>query len=540
MLRHSRRVPHSSPIALPTQNQMNALRELLRSSQLPSNASHYHSQIESSMAVLKQYDTDIERLGKALDDLILDRSRLQDYVDGCQAAVSPVRRLPPEILGEIFTSLSFPSGERCDSTEELENLGGLGLLQLSAVCFHWRSVIMGTPSLWSQITLDLDVWPERVDECTLFLDLAEKFLERGACHPLTISLNVSDRTVRGAVFALLSRHCRRWRDFEIYVDNLSHMEGLSELSGKLPSLQTLSFISHDDRPAKEIGIFETAHSLNKVFFEADPSCCPKLPWNQLRHFIYNSVQDVPDLGAALALMGKMSHPDAAFELRRWDASRSSSSNLPRIASTITSLLVEIYTYTTRQPHHAIQVLGDVLDCLTLTHLRKLDLRRASPSSPVFWPTSQFLSLSRRSSLCNTLRTLDLRHVTITEDELLCSLASLRSLENLLVADQEGIRLGRHHLHSHVLVTDELLARLALTPDPSACVAPHLKYFALTSFFKFDAHAYVDFALSRTPHGATSFHAVLHDFANNSYRFESAHPQPALDFIVERQREGENM
>ncbi|THU86649.1 hypothetical protein K435DRAFT_683220, partial [Dendrothele bispora CBS 962.96] len=51
---------------------------------------------------LDDYDTEIARLETAISVLKYKRERLEDYVAKCRSLLSPIRRLPPEILSLIF------------------------------------------------------------------------------------------------------------------------------------------------------------------------------------------------------------------------------------------------------------------------------------------------------------------------------------------------------------------------------------------------------------------------------------------------------
>ncbi|KAJ7138087.1 hypothetical protein C8R44DRAFT_551772, partial [Mycena epipterygia] len=97
---------------------------------------------------LAQYDVAIEGLQETLRGMLADRMKLQNYADGHRGVLAPVRRLPPEILCEIFASLSPSSSYIFNSAKELDNLSKFGLLQISQVCAHWRRLVMGTPRLW--------------------------------------------------------------------------------------------------------------------------------------------------------------------------------------------------------------------------------------------------------------------------------------------------------------------------------------------------------------------------------------------------------
>ncbi|KAJ7926204.1 hypothetical protein B0H13DRAFT_1466506, partial [Mycena leptocephala] len=170
-----------------TQNQ--ELMEVLRSSSIPHDPSHYHSAISTFTTTLGRYDSEIQKLQETLQMMLSDRTKLQKYVDGWRSAVSPVRRLPPEILCEIFASFSSPMEYPLDSEEELDNLAKSKLLQISHVCVRWRSVIMDTPGLWSDIAVDAYRWTPESDR---FMQLLKLCLERGARHPLTLSVHVGN------------------------------------------------------------------------------------------------------------------------------------------------------------------------------------------------------------------------------------------------------------------------------------------------------------------------------------------------------------
>ncbi|KAJ7729109.1 hypothetical protein DFH07DRAFT_703551, partial [Mycena maculata] len=63
------------------------------------------------------------------------------------AILSPLRRMPPEVLGEIFL-WTLPSA-RC-SRFDTKN----GPWLLPQISSRWRTISLSIPSLWSQINLD--------------------------------------------------------------------------------------------------------------------------------------------------------------------------------------------------------------------------------------------------------------------------------------------------------------------------------------------------------------------------------------------------
>ncbi|THU75747.1 hypothetical protein K435DRAFT_586289, partial [Dendrothele bispora CBS 962.96] len=77
--------------------------------------------------------------------------------------LSPIRRLPPEMLTEIFTNYIEPNATSEVCTEEKDRVGLTSSarplaktscnalphpLLLSQVCIQWRNIIQSTPRLW--------------------------------------------------------------------------------------------------------------------------------------------------------------------------------------------------------------------------------------------------------------------------------------------------------------------------------------------------------------------------------------------------------
>ncbi|KAJ7123583.1 hypothetical protein C8R44DRAFT_670182, partial [Mycena epipterygia] len=80
-----------------------------------------------------------------MDSLEAERASLSSHLAQNNAILSPLRRTPPEVLGEIFSWTSpsvnvFKQGDFgiADSPWVLTHISG-----------HWRAVAHSTPSLWS-------------------------------------------------------------------------------------------------------------------------------------------------------------------------------------------------------------------------------------------------------------------------------------------------------------------------------------------------------------------------------------------------------
>ncbi|KAJ6563595.1 hypothetical protein DFH09DRAFT_1315317 [Mycena vulgaris] len=488
--------------ALPTPTDVKALQDLLRSSYFAPDPSHYHSQISSAPAALAQYDIEIERLQEILQGIIIDRAKLQHYIDGCRGADSSVRRLPPEILCEIFASHSPPEND-----SDLEDG--------SDECWKSAGITAEMKALSNSRMLMLS------HDTTKYLHLLRTSLKRSGHHPLTLSVDLThlpDSTSE-SVLELVAAHSDHWQRVSFHLP-LAMLNTISHVKGRLGMLERLEMVfveSETDIVDIDLTIFETAPRLRHVRFgNLNGHPCPNLPWKQLRAFIYQYEQR-EDLAASLALMHHLSDPETAFEFRGFDPwGHSIPLNLPPLTSRISSFLISLGTR--RKPQEAVDVLGGLLDSLTLPHLRELyfDRVRYCIPSANFWPLDQFTSLSMRSSFRNTLRTLELRDITIAEDELVASLATLVSPERPAISD----RLRIFENPKHILITDELLLHLTTIPDSSELrLVPHLNYFACTSFLAFSEEIYLDFIASRIGHSGTPFQSVLRYFPEATREFE---------------------
>ncbi|KAK6996924.1 hypothetical protein R3P38DRAFT_2447328, partial [Favolaschia claudopus] len=75
----------------------------------------------------------IAHLQKALEKLEQNRTDLETYVEKHKALISPIRRIPLEILSEIFILVCCPLGHRSTSESDPS-------LLLGSVCSSWRSL----------------------------------------------------------------------------------------------------------------------------------------------------------------------------------------------------------------------------------------------------------------------------------------------------------------------------------------------------------------------------------------------------------------
>ncbi|KAF9528960.1 hypothetical protein CPB83DRAFT_853509 [Crepidotus variabilis] len=97
-----------------------------------------HAVLNSRIAAI---DVEIDSLNKELARISRQRKVLQHERDRCARLRSPLRKLPNEILLEIFTALFRPG---IDKTS---------IHHVSQVSQTWRQLVLGTPLFWTEVVL---------------------------------------------------------------------------------------------------------------------------------------------------------------------------------------------------------------------------------------------------------------------------------------------------------------------------------------------------------------------------------------------------
>lgn len=417
----------------------------------------------------------------------------------CQGLATPIRRLPVEIIAEIFGLSTAVSeldyiGHRTYPAIALDRLAHLSLLKVSQVCARWHSIAMGTPSLWTKIHLDTALWrlPITTSKAMGFLQSA---LARSGRCPLTVLVtNAADWPSHGPALKLLARHSTRWRaaTFRCRLSDLRH---LSSIKGNLPILETLVIVP-SNTGSETVTLFKVAPRLRDLAIAGalrpHVSTPPLAQVSKVRCLDLAST----DIAAAVSTMSHLSGANN-FSLQFYLddgtsnqphnldlAIRHTSSNVGHLAI---GLLGEFFR------NQCKQALGSIFAGLTLPRLEGLTFDSEKyPCFPLVWPQSQFLALCQRSAFHGHLQSLCLYHVHITEGQLLYCLPFLPALTTLAIADHERIRGRGVNLE---LITDTLLVALTKTSN-ARCLIPRLDTLSLRSRLQFDDSVYLDFVLSR--------------------------------------------
>ncbi|KAK0462394.1 uncharacterized protein EV420DRAFT_1524477 [Desarmillaria tabescens] len=252
----------------------------------------------------------IVAVSQRMDALRQERARATEAVREGQNLLSPVRRLPSEILNHIFLdTIDFPVPRMQITREEEEGLEAAALRiwkfestesslwSVTGVSKQWRSASLSSPRLWSYI--NIIITESNFDDHSYIRQLGLQ-LDRSTKHPLSISIC---RVVRGSerialppqLVAILFSFSSCIRELHLYLDEYL-LSQMSNMRLSLPSLEYLVLL---------------CQSLNGIFGPTSPhlrlfSSTPKLqslevidwkdgfeiPWNQVKKY-HNDHRYIP-------------------------------------------------------------------------------------------------------------------------------------------------------------------------------------------------------------------------------------------------------
>ncbi|KAJ7625656.1 hypothetical protein FB45DRAFT_1060322 [Roridomyces roridus] len=195
-------------------------------------------------ARLSRLDDEISRLKHRLGQLEAEQAELLDYQRQNATILSPLRRMPPEVLIKVFLWTDcYASDVKCCRA-----------WVLSQVSSRWRAITLSLPSLWSFISVNFR------SKCPP-LDMIQTQMDRSRCLKIRfLGLEAADSAPQIKLFNLLSQQSNRWEELNIQLtkDLVPHLNGIR---GRLASLRRLWVQWHDVSSAtgvNPIDCFDTA------------------------------------------------------------------------------------------------------------------------------------------------------------------------------------------------------------------------------------------------------------------------------------------
>ncbi|KAJ7069440.1 hypothetical protein C8F01DRAFT_514026 [Mycena amicta] len=208
-------------------------------------------------ALLVQPRIRLQDLDETIRQLQTERDKLAAHIAAHEALISPIRRIPLDMLQEIFVTCLPTERNSAMSASEAPVL-------LGRICTHWRTVAFQTPSLWARVHILEPQCPSgtyyplgeqrRVAAKTAQrLDIAKRWLDRSGQYPLSISFygsNLSryespDNQATLSFLRLLTSHVARWRiidlRFRLDIDTFAELTQLDTNSAPLLQNFALNF-----------------------------------------------------------------------------------------------------------------------------------------------------------------------------------------------------------------------------------------------------------------------------------------------------------
>ncbi|KAJ7253516.1 hypothetical protein C8J57DRAFT_1237322 [Mycena rebaudengoi] len=186
----------------------------------------------------------IVRMQKVLDDLARKCDDLTKFIDAHLALVSPARRLPDDVVREIFMA-SLPKNRNCAISAKDSPL------LLCTICQSWRNLALSTPRMWASIHI---VAPLN-DKIERMINTVHAWLSRSGALPLSISLTVSRSSTwpppdaSSLLAALIRYFSLRWKRIRFILPP-DQFEPLSSLSPEdVPVLEKAIVASFDGQHA---------------------------------------------------------------------------------------------------------------------------------------------------------------------------------------------------------------------------------------------------------------------------------------------------
>ncbi|KAK1231246.1 hypothetical protein PQX77_005651 [Marasmius sp. AFHP31] len=400
---------------------------------------------------IKGYQTEISRLKTLIYSLESKRDALKKNADRYQSLLSPIRRMPPEILLSIFKFA-------CDENELGHQSELPEVVVLSMVCGGWREMAISTPALWS----NLEITFSSAKSKNRFLNNWTKiFMKRSSHSPLDITLNfpsyhLSPKGLRP--LDTLVRNCGRWRNISIFLNPpFFPMSSFNPIRTKVPLLQSLELKDDDSEenftemmsPLRCLSVAPSLHTLRISPNLLDPDELT-IPWNQVRVL---SLCDVYSIDA-MAFLEKCS---SVVELELFHVGQGEPLVGHMVSDTITSLSLT----------HIIEEedVDDFLAYTTLPNLARLRINGVDDDDidNIWrdWDTDTLTEFLDRSA-CN-LTAFHLTRAPVDDDQVLSVLKLMPALQCLQIEETfDG---------DDRIITQTFLGGLTVDPGCSSLLYP---------------------------------------------------------------------
>ncbi|KAJ7018396.1 hypothetical protein C8F04DRAFT_390998 [Mycena alexandri] len=216
---------------------------------------------------------------RALHADMMSHPNAEDTIMVLYYLVSPIRRLPPQVLERIF-SFSIVDAQFDLDTSEMPWV-------LTYICSSWRRVAISTPQLWRKIDISFGHWSPSSN----LLHLLNLFLQRSSDCPIDVTVQSDVDSDSHTALEMLMAASHRWEDAWLDLP-LALLASLGPIKGHLAQLHTLEVlpcVTPDDSDKHLIlDAFQIAPELAEVGIACERNVTVLLPWDQLESYASTS------------------------------------------------------------------------------------------------------------------------------------------------------------------------------------------------------------------------------------------------------------
>ncbi|KAJ7181512.1 hypothetical protein C8R43DRAFT_969406 [Mycena crocata] len=415
------------------------------------------------------------------------RRQLKQFIDAHLALLSPVRRLPEDILRSIFVAC-------LPSTRNPALSGSESPLLLSQICSFWRKIALSTPRLWASIHI---VVPNQT-KLTQLRNQVGQWLNRSGIVPLSISMVFSqaceaDCDISPLLSALVAVS-RRWKDVQIALPNHDPSSPLLSVSAAdVPLLQSFTITALDRSLANPSAnwrsmAFLGTTSLRSVTLPATNSCRDiPVTWGCLTRLKITGSREFLAYPIAIAILQQCpllhtcdltitdTRPDDDALLPALHPQSFTLANLSHLGLSITE-----HNHTERP--------------VSFSHIAMPNLRSFHCQHHGLIPTGS--TLGQMFPTTGQLETLKINMPGVGGDALLAALAQMPLLRELAIDGEPYDE--RQHIEWWPARDEDFLARLAPSSDRNVpVICPRLRSVEISGFSAVSDETLLEFVRSRT-------------------------------------------
>ncbi|KAF5336279.1 hypothetical protein D9758_014495 [Tetrapyrgos nigripes] len=227
--------------------------------------------VRSARALLKdarkEVEGCIEKMRRSGGGAIAQREhdRLVVLVDELLGCISPIRRLPPELLELIFSFSCYKDSELYACLIPVP-------MRLAQVCGQWHRLAHSMSELWTSMIISLGLRDGRGLRSDIFKARLDLFLQLSRERPLRISLSIQTQSpLAEHVLQTLSGHSPRWVSLDLKcIASLLVNRNFPNVKGNLPLLKDLKVkYWPDNRSILACTVFDDLPNIEEVIIGED-------------------------------------------------------------------------------------------------------------------------------------------------------------------------------------------------------------------------------------------------------------------------------